>query len=254
MRYIIRPERIITTPRLLARRLGARARRVSRLPSTVIIDRTKDFLIAPVQRHMIKREQYTETYARALHFCSRNKYGQREVLKEYFPVPKSYNSGETINCSETPLIIRPFRHMHGEDYNVINEGDYTIPSGYYGSEVYPKKNEYRVICVRGVPIITMVKKFSGEQPAVSAPWNHAQGSSFVTVSDPNNDRLRHTTFYQDLQNCPIIKELDYCGIDILVALRHNPMYNLCEINLCPALTIEDNIRKVTDHVAQLYSS
>lgn len=142
-------------------------------------------------------------------------------------------------------ITRPLRHSQGRGYTLDSDAEHYEEGREYIQEVYPKNHEYRIISVRGEPLITLIKR-RPEHLTAEQPWNHANGSYFVTVSDPSNNRLRHTNIYDLIRSSTLLKAIDLAGIDILYADREN--YVVCEINLCPAITIESNLQRIKEHV------
>lgn len=137
--------------------------------------------------------------------------------------------------------------------NALNSSEETNPSNSwdptqeYLQELYPKNHEYRIVIVRGTPLITLIKRVPEGTPQES-PWNHAQGASFVTVEDLDNNRLRHTGIYNLINSNSFFKAIDLCGLDVLVNLRHPQPYVITELNLAPSLTIPSNIQRVVSHV------
>jgi glutathione synthase/RimK-type ligase-like ATP-grasp enzyme len=143
-------------------------------------------------------------------------------------------------------IVRPLRHSGGQGYRLTdNPSDYEEGREYI-QEVYPKNHEYRIIVVRGKPLFTLYKR-RPETLTYEQPWNHANGSSFVTVNNPDNNRLRHTDVYERINNASgLLNNLDLVGIDVMYARRGE--YVITEFNLCPAITLEHNLQKVAEHV------
>lgn len=142
-------------------------------------------------------------------------------------------------------IVRPLRHSQGQSYSLrSNETDYEAGREYI-QEVYPKNHEYRVIICRGEPLITLYKR-RPEGLHFADAWNHTNGSSFVTVHNPDNDRLRHTDLYNRIRSFPLFKSLDLIGLDVMTAKRG--LYAVIEVNLCPALTIDNNLERIRNHV------
>lgn len=105
-----------------------------------------------------------------------------------------------------------------------------------------------MISVRGEPLVTLLKRVPEGFPR-SQPWNHANGSSFVTVTDPSLDRLRHTDVYERIRSSRLLQLIDLAGIDIMY--RRENEYVIAEVNLCPSLQIPSNLEKVTRYVHSL---
>lgn len=67
------------------------------------------------------------------------------------------------------------------------------------------------------------------------------------MGNPDNNRLRHTDIYERISNASrLLNNLDLVGIDVMYTKRGE--YVVTEFNLCPAITLEHNIQKVTEHV------
>ena len=144
-------------------------------------------------------------------------------------------------------IVRPYRHTAGQGYRLTSSPTDFEEGREYIQEVYPKNHEYRVITVRGEPLITLYKR-RPEGLAQDQPWNHANGSNFVTVLNPDNNRLRHTDIYERIRAAGLLKHLDLVGIDVMIA--NLGQYVITEFNLCPAITIEQNLQRIKEHVFQ----
>jgi hypothetical protein len=145
-------------------------------------------------------------------------------------------------------IVRPLRHTQGRGWRTTDDPTDFIEGQEYIQAVYPKNHEYRVIAVRGEPLITLLKRVPEGFPR-SQPWNHTNGSSFVTVTDPYLDRLRHCDIYDRIQSSPLLRSIDLAGIDIMY--RREGEYAVAEVNLCPSLQIPTNLEKVARYVHSL---
>jgi hypothetical protein len=145
-------------------------------------------------------------------------------------------------------IVRPLRHSRGEGWRTTEDPTDFIEGQEYIQAVYPKNHEYRVIAVRGEPLITLLKRVPEGFPR-SQPWNHSNGSSFVTVNDLSLDRLRHTNVYDLIRSSKLLQSIDLAGIDIMY--RRENEYAVTEVNLCPSLQIPPNLEKVSRYVRSL---
>jgi hypothetical protein len=96
----------------------------------------------------------------------------------------------------------------------------------------------------GDPIITL-RKQTPEEIDPEGPWNHAQGSFFVTINDVSRSFIRHTDVYERLSAAPVVKYAHLVAADIMMTYDHD--YAVAELNFCPALTIESNLQKVASH-------
>jgi len=147
-------------------------------------------------------------------------------------------------------VVRPLRHFGGHGYRLTEQADDYNPFNEYISEVFPKRHEYRVIFVYGTPVATMLKRMPQETPNPTLPWNHSMGAYFISVNNPENNRLRNTDVYEKLSSSPIVKASHLVAADVLLAKRNR--YAICELNFCPALTgtnFEKVVAYVLNHVA-----
>jgi len=218
-------------------------------------------------RHQDFSLGWLDSYNLAREFASVSKPAQRRILSEScgFPVPwTSYVSGTrtltfgaslavrepsdgsmgAIGSTAPTHIARPFRHTGGQEYHLRSNATDYDPQREYIQEIYPKKHEYRIIAIRGVPLITLYKRRPDHLSYTDA-WNHTNGSTFVTVTNPDNDRLRHTNVYDLVRNCDLFKVIDLAGIDIMLARQGQ--YVITEVNLCPAVTLPDNLERIKQH-------
>ena len=209
-----------------------------------------------------------ENYSLVREFFSKNKPLQRLYLAEHcgFSIPwtrygsTSDGTMETNNRQPT-FCSRPTRHRAGSGWNVLSESQvqeltqrsdsFTTSREEYIQQVLPKNYEYRIIICKGKALITLLKR-NIENLSPLVPWNHQHGSSFVTVENIENNRLRRTDIYQKIENAELLKHIDLCAIDVLY-LKNPARYFLLELNFCPGLTIDSNIEKVKNHVNQVSS-
>lgn len=283
-RYIVRPKGILTTPSLLKVSLGAKrtiARDSSRAPDwfrdffldyppleTLQNVHTADALTVGQNRQTRHTSQprptslvagWMEDYRLCSQFSRGSKPLQRlDLAREGLPCPPTAtqpNLGNSIALAAMEagypsrrFIVRPLRHRAGQGWRITEDPTDFIEGEEYVQSVYPKNHEYRVIAVRGVPIITLLKRVPSDTPR-TMPWNHSCGSTFVTVTDPSNDRLRNTDIYERIRASSLFKHLDLIGIDVMY--RRGSEYAVSEVNLCPALQITSNLEKVVRYVHSL---
>ena len=199
-------------------------------------------------------------------FAAATKPAQRSLLRaDGFPTPftassheeleqwLASNDGGGLRTDQTgpescAYIVRPLRHSQGRGWRLTNNPSDFQEGREYVQEVYPKNYEYRILAVRGTPLVTLLKR-RPEHLTQDQPWNHANGSTFVTVTDENNNRLRHTNVYQLIEQSQLLKGIDLCGIDVMYSRRND--YAIAEVNLCPSLEIESNLQRISNHVLSL---
>ena len=207
-----------------------------------------------------------ENYSLVREFFTKNKPLQRLYLAEHcsFSIPwtryRSRSNGTLERNNQQPTYCsRPTRHRAGSGWNVLSDSQaqeltqrpdsFSTSGEEYIQQVLPKDYEYRIIVCRGKTLITLLKR-NTENLSPLVPWNHQHGSSFVTVENMENNRLRRTDIYQKIENAELLKHIDLCAIDVLY-LKNPARYFVLELNFCPGLTINSNIEKVKNHVLQI---
>jgi len=238
IRYVVRPPSILTTPRKLKEVLGATRTVNPRTTSRIgTLDWVHDlFLYYP------RLPNEVSEYTVVREFMNKNKQKQQGELREYeVKTPWDY-APYNSQC-----VRRPLRHSAGRDFTIVgfNLENNQAPDTHYDTPLFPKKREYRVIFVKGVPLLTLSKVFVDRDtgsllsspPPFDIPWNHSCGSRFITV-DHNRSYLRHSSTLQDLLNVPVVQHAHIVAHE----------YAVCELNFCPALTIESNLQTIKDHL------
>lgn len=171
-------------------------------------------------------------YSDLVSFYRGNKYEQWQVLKEFFQTPK---------FDQPPFVRRPLRHEGGVGFEIVNQkpaADHD--SRYYWRSLWRRDAEYRVFFVRGKKVLTLLKRVpSGTSQDI--PWN-AGVSSFVTVHDHENDRLRHSKFYAKAEEFFKTYPFHLCAVDVLY---RTASHCVVEVNFSPGVLIEDNLRTLT---------
>lgn len=252
IRHIVRPPHILSTPRLLMETLGAK--RTRKYPDDRLRQRPYKFdedlfLIYPPPS-LVEANDAT-AYRELQAFYSSTKPTQRGLLEQFgvrvipFATRKDAAREELPNkklVREDIYIVRPYRHSAGKDYKVTHSPDDFVEGREYISVFFPKKREFRVIFCKGEPIITLRKRVPEGVDNIQ-PWNHANGSVFVTVEHEENNHLLKTTCMDDLSQCPIINRSHLIGVDILLD-KGSKNYAVLEVNTCPAVTLEHNLEKV----------
>lgn len=207
-----------------------------------------------------------DSYTTVRAFASATKPAQRSLLRaDGFPTPFTASTQRELEGSgrnelhnlrtgthseneNSSFIVRPLRHSQGRGWRLTNNPSDFQEGREYVQEVYPKNHEYRILAVRGTPLVTLLKR-RPEHLTQDQPWNHANGSTFVTVTDESNNRLRHTNVYQLIEQSQLLKGIDFCGIDVMYSRRND--YAIAEVNLCPSLEIQPNLQRISNHVLSL---
>lgn len=244
VRFIVRPNHILTTPKRLKEAFGARGVRSTN--RDIDFDYQRDFLLGLPNNCF----NAPRGYAHLANLYSANKLQQRKKLQEAgFPIPPTVgcDGWSVLGPRDMKFVVRPLRHFGGQHYRITTDRSAYDPTREYISELYPKRHEYRIITVYGKPAVTLLKRIpEGLSPEL--PWNHTNGSSFVTVNNPDADRLRHTNIYDIIANSQLIKCAHILAIDVLVGPRND--YVVCEVNFSPSLSIQANINKVVEYALE----
>lgn len=193
-----------------------------------VADWSRDVLLAYPDRC----QNAPEVYPKLVEFYRGNKFQQWQVCKDYFECPK---------IDKPPYVVRPLRHEGGIGFEVTD----TLPpearsKTHYWRSLWERSCEYRVFFVYGKPVLTLLKKVP-EGTAQNIPWN-AGVSSFVTVHDHDNDRLRHSKFYEKAD--AFFKALPFhlCAVDVLYR-KHR--HRVVEVNFSPGVLIDANLQTLT---------
>lgn len=187
------------------------------------------FLAYPDQRFV---HNAPAEYAAMKEFYNGNKYTQWQTLREFFRTPE---------FEEPPYVRRPLRHEGGIDFHITN----TRPpadhdSRYYWRSLFERSCEYRVFFVKGRKVLTLLKQVP-DGTSQQVAWNHGV-SSFVTVHDPENDRLRHSRFYEKAADFFRALPFHLAAVDVLYRQQR---HRVVEVNFSPGVLIPDNLRTLT---------
>jgi len=274
IRYVVRPQSILTTPRLLRNALNARRTVVNRDPRRQFsyhsdflltlppIEQIEEFNSAqPIYRRRNLRQQCPDAkkYGTTLAFYNASKHMQRQRLEQHgINVPEFFSthadaclrlSTRAISDVFCDYVVRPLRHSQGIGYRLTRDPLDFEEGKEYISRLYPKAHEYRVIFVYGTPLITLLKRVPDDIDR-DGPWNHAAGSSFVTVTDPTKNRLRHFDVVEKLRTFDVVQTAHLVGADIMLGPDKSG-YAVTELNFCPSITIPSNLERIKQHVAQV---
>lgn len=246
--YVARPPGIQGTPRQIAADLGFRLRKYPHpaVPSRTF-DYNRDFIMAVVPPSNVRNA--SEDYGQTYNFATRNKYGQRRHLQAAgIPVPAvASNHEEARSLAGEQFVARPLRHSRGVGYRVTSDRSDFSPGEEYLSELYLKRREYRIIFVRGEPLIFLRKK-PNEGVDATQPWGH-ENSRFQTIQDVAGSRIGRTDAAARLARYPVIRGAHIAAVDILYNDRdlEKPWVAL-EVNFCPGLDIDNNRALVVQYI------
>lgn len=166
-------------------------------------------------------------YQAMVDFYRANKYEQWQKTKDFFRTPE---------LEEPPYVRRPLRHEGGVDFHVQQERpEHDHDSRHYWRSLWERSCEYRVFFIRGAKVLTLLKRVPDGTPQ-NVAWNHGV-SSFVTVHGEENDRLRHSLFYQKAAEFFKAYPFHLCAVDVLYKRQK---HRVVEVNFSPGVMIDDN--------------
>lgn len=260
--YVVRAHGMLTTPRMLKERLGARSTKIQTTPTRFVWRR--DFFMAypNVETVVLNALISQHNYQRLQDFYISRKSVQMVMIHEGgVKTPLSYPNDQ--------VVVRPHRHFGGANFQVMSSS--AFPSNrshlhenmrqntfeHYAVPLFEKQYEYRMLYVRGKLIATL-RKMVDEGTSPRVPWNHAQGSSFTQVAW-DTCRLRFTSVRTDLESHHIIQNADIVGVDVMIkrpttTVLSSPQpqweYAVCEYNFSPSLSIEPVIEKIIARIRE----
>ena len=243
MRFVVKPSKFRKTPLLLKRALGAQ--KLVSWPGRYQppLDYAQDLFLAFPQcgRYHNPIANVPESYSFISAFYTLTKHAQRGVLIQHgLKTPEAYASSH--------FIVRPLHHFGGHDYRITeDETDYD-PNTQYISPAFSKWREYRVIFVKGSPLVVLRKKPGPELGPFDA-WNHANGSFFQTVINHSESPLFRTSFFEDAARFCVSRDTHLVACDVFIDRDLN--YAVTEFNFSPAITIPSNIEVISNGLARL---
>lgn len=248
IRFIVRPPRIKRTPKRLAALL--QARRTAPVNGPTQFDVHQDLFLAYPSVDKVLNADINYNLARIFYTC--NKPEQRILLHQsgipIVPVfyERQYYGKPELEAGRTGYIQRPLRHRAGQGFLFTNTPP--LEDGLtYTSICIPKTKEFRVIYYKGKRVSTYLKTNPNNLPSNDV-WSFANGCVFHTVTRPENDILKHINFYENLDNNKYIKAFSLCAIDILF---YDANAFLCEVNLCPGISIRRTLQAISNIEASL---
>lgn len=243
--YVVRPKPILGTPKSIATDLGCRLRYWPNAQRPRRYDYNRDFFMTPIHPEHISNAPtiYNDLY----HFSTRNKYGQRQILKNFVPVPNAAGSVvEAEQLTGDRFVVRPLRHSGGIGYRTTGQRLDFVHGQEYISELFPKRREYRIIFVFGNPLIVLRKK-PNEGITDDLPWGH-ENSRFQTINDVPASKLAATDVFQRLGEMPAVRAAHIVAADILYNGKSKPQYAVLELNFCPGVDIDNNRTKIVEAI------
>lgn len=253
VRFIVRPPNIKRTPKRLSRLLGAR--RTAPFNGPTEFDWDQDLFLAYPPRHKVQNT--SSGYILARDFFKANKAEQRiQMFQTGVPIVPvlylgSYYGTEGLAEGPHGWVTRPLRHSQGTGYAFRNSAPFEdgapregSETGLYHSPCIRKTSEFRVIYCKGQRIATYLKT-NPNNIHYTEPWSFSGGCVFHTITRPVNDILQRVNFYNRLDNSEIIKNLHLCACDVLF---DGEKAYLCEVNVCPGISIPKTLQAIKKEV------
>lgn len=230
--YVIRPNWNHKTSRLLAKELGVETRRWPNRIKRFRPEWRRDFFLYYPDGVSNADDKYKMLQA----FFWQHKGAQRRSLADMgLPVPETMPTVEGQK-----YVIRPLHHKGGMDFRLSEVPD--GGPGTYAAPLFPKTHEYRLIFVRGKPVVFM-RKHPREGTRQDEPWN-AINAPFKTIHDWPASRLQtRTSCFHDLTTNIVVAAADLLAVDVLYN-KDSLLYVVCEFNSCPGLDIVGNRAKI----------
>lgn len=194
-----------------------------------------------------------EGFDNAKRFVTRNKYGQRLILEEFFPVPFTTHAVATVDDDKFPLVIRPYRHFGGRNFQVVSNMEelraVTDKCDKYVSSLFYRDKEFRHIFIGGKLSVVLFKK-APDGVGQEEPWNHhANGTRFLTVTKDVNDKLKDTGFLKKFDEFYAKYPLDVVAVDTCWSKEEGD-WTLLEMNMAPLITKQRILNVVVDKLAE----
>lgn len=241
MHFLVKPNKFRKTPLLLKRTLGLQ--KLVSYPGRYqpALDYTRDLFLAfpKPDRYPNPIKNVPDSYGLLSTFYGSSKATQRKLISEYgVKTPEAYAS--------TNFIVRPLHHFGGANYRITSNPTDFNPSSEYISPAFPKWREYRVVFVKGNPLLVLRKK-PGPEAGLYDAWNHTSGSYFQTVLDRPSSPLSATSFFTDAATHPVLRDSHLIAVDVLLDRQQN--YAVTEFNFSPAITIPANLEVISNAFA-----
>lgn len=212
---------------------GSRKLNFRRRPRRGSVDWNEDLFLSFPSDPRVSVRNAPPQYDNMRDFFRKNKLGQWRVLDRYFDTPQ---------LADPPYVVRPLRHFGGAGFEMSD----TLPppergATHYWRSLWKRNREYRLIYCHGRLTLNLLKRVNDGTPQTVA-WNHGV-SRFVTVRDSDNDRIKNTTFFQDV--VPFLRDYPFHFIAFDILYRKKT-YAVVEVNFSPGVTIPENLSIIKD--------
>lgn len=262
LRYVVRPRNILSTPRALSAVLTD-IHRNDATPTKYLTRCVSPRLMLSYRYDVfmsnVNPENVIDSPAAIVpvyDFFRRHKADQRILMRQAgVNGVRSWTSQSQAAAiawedreSEKRYVVRPLRHSGGRDFRITTNPCDFLQGMEYCADFFPKTREYRVIFVRGEPVVWLRKK-PNDGVTNDLPWNHAN-SFFKTIQRPEDCQLAQTEFLSHLSRHAAIQNAHVVGVDAMVSREHPGEYRVLEYNLAPALTIPENLTRIATTLQQ----
>lgn len=256
LRYVVRPRNILSTPRALSAVLTD-IHRNDATPTKYLTRCVSPRLMLSYRYDVfmsnVNPENVIDSPAAIVpvyDFFRRHKADQRILMRQAgVNGVRSWTSQSQAAAiawedreSERRYVVRPLRHYGGHSFRITTSPRDFLQGTEYCADFFPKTREYRVIFVRGEPVVWLRKK-PNDGVTNDLPWNHAN-SFFKTIQRPEDCQLAQTEFLSHLSQDVVIQNAHVVGVDVMVSREYPGEYRVLEYNLAPGLTIPENLAKV----------
>lgn len=258
---IHRPPSILSTPKRLANAINflyrSRSTDSGSEPSVICSRKAqrftynRDFRLSYPERHL--RSMDSELYERqraTYRFWGSSKGDQRKTLEvqgiRTVPCALTREEAEGLPDYGHGYVVRPLHHSQGRGWVRTDDPSHFSPGREYIQPVVQKLREFRLIYTLGSCLLLYRKRIHSEVSATE-PWNHHQGSTFLTVNpeSPRNYLAGHEVL-EDLARNQVIQHSDLVGVDVIQDTEGQAF--VLEFNSCPSLSIETSLSKVAEHI------
>lgn len=243
---IIRPPSILSTPKRLADAISS----LQSIHCQILRYPNRYNPISDLRLFYSETRNIPDSDRSVYSFFMGNKaYQRKKIQAEGLPTVPCATTQEEYEQLESPTeqyLFRPLRHRGGSGYTISSRTGTPFPdfSRQYVQPVLQKKREFRIIYAFGQPILYLRKSIpDGFSPL--QPWNHLQGSSFITINNFDNF-FPGISFVQRLRDSELLSKIDLVGIDVIQDYNNNSY--ILEFNSCPSLSIEENVNKVAEYL------
>lgn len=272
---IIRPPSILSTPKRLANAITNIQSEHARERGNAVTVRTyssrSEYLGAAVRRSDQHRHTILSLHPAVFDsrgpdcvdgsntraFFLKTKAAQRKSLEAAgiptVPCATTRDEAEGMSSPTGSFVARPLHHSQGRGWRVTDRATDFDERIEYIQPLLHKRREFRVLASFGEPLVTLRKRVPEEMSPL-APWNHSEGSVFITIREQANNQLSRSGFLERLvQNShPGISNAALYGLDVIQDFSNN--FYVLEVNSCPSLAIEENLDVIARHLVTKFNS